>query len=93
MHIMVLEPQSMVHFKNQIKKTKSKTPTFQPLKLLRQNLNIAQNACTSLNETWFVYHATWSHLNGILHKSLPSVTPRLQPLKLYHFINFNLHAE
>jgi hypothetical protein len=24
-------------------------------------------------ETWYVYHGTWAHLSGVLHKSLPSV--------------------
>jgi hypothetical protein len=24
-------------------------------------------------DTWYVYHDTWAHLNGVLHKSLPSV--------------------
>jgi hypothetical protein len=31
------------------------------------------NALTNLYETWYVYHGTWAHLNGILHKSLPLV--------------------
>jgi hypothetical protein len=31
------------------------------------------NDWTSLYETWCVYHGTWAHLNGVLHKSLPSV--------------------
>jgi hypothetical protein len=31
------------------------------------------NAWINLYETWYVYHGTWSHLNGGLHKSLPSV--------------------
>jgi hypothetical protein len=31
------------------------------------------NFWTSLYETWYVYHVTWSHLSGVLHKSLPSV--------------------
>jgi hypothetical protein len=31
------------------------------------------NAWTNLYETWHVYHGTWSHFNGVLHKSLPSV--------------------
>jgi hypothetical protein len=26
-----------------------------------------------LCEIWYVYHDTWTHLNGILHKSLPSI--------------------
>jgi hypothetical protein len=31
------------------------------------------NGWTNLYETWYVYHGTWVHLNGVLHKSLPSV--------------------
>jgi hypothetical protein len=31
------------------------------------------NAWTNLYKTWYVYHDTWSHLNGLRHKSLPSV--------------------
>jgi hypothetical protein len=31
------------------------------------------SAWTNLYETWYVYHGTWAHLNGTLHKSLPSV--------------------
>jgi hypothetical protein len=31
--------------------------------------------------TWYVYHNTWVHLNGVIHKSHPSVIPTLQPLK------------
>jgi hypothetical protein len=27
------------------------------------------NAWTNLYETWYAYHGTWAHLNGILHKS------------------------
>jgi hypothetical protein len=30
------------------------------------------NASTNLYETWYVYHGTWAHLSGVLHKSLPS---------------------
>jgi hypothetical protein len=26
-----------------------------------------------VRETWYVYHATWAHLNGVLHESLWSV--------------------
>jgi hypothetical protein len=28
---------------------------------------------TNVYETWCVYHGTWAHLNGVLHKSFPSV--------------------
>jgi hypothetical protein len=31
------------------------------------------NAVTNLYKTWYVYRGTWVHLNGVLHKSLPSV--------------------
>jgi hypothetical protein len=31
------------------------------------------NAWTNLCETWYVYHCTWAHLKGLLHKSVPSV--------------------
>jgi hypothetical protein len=31
------------------------------------------NAWTYLPETWYVYYGNWSHLNGVLHKSLPSI--------------------
>jgi hypothetical protein len=30
-------------------------------------------AWTNLYETWYVYHGTWAHLSGVLHKSLPSL--------------------
>jgi hypothetical protein len=29
------------------------------------------NSWTNLYKTWYAYHGTWAHLNGILHKSLP----------------------
>jgi hypothetical protein len=34
-----------------------------------------RNAWTSLNETWYtiICHGTWTHLNDVFHKSLPSV--------------------
>jgi hypothetical protein len=31
------------------------------------------NGLINLYETVYVYHGTWAHLNGVLHKSLPSV--------------------
>jgi hypothetical protein len=31
------------------------------------------NSWTNLDETWYVCHGTYTHLNGVLHKSLPSV--------------------
>jgi hypothetical protein len=39
------------------------------------------NAWTDLYVTWYAYNGTWAHLNGVTHKSLPSVIPTLQPLK------------
>jgi hypothetical protein len=30
-------------------------------------------AWTNHYETWCVYHGTWAHLNGVLHKTLPPV--------------------
>jgi hypothetical protein len=38
---------------------------YPPYKLL--------NGWTTLYETWYVYHGTWAHINGVVHKSLPSV--------------------
>jgi hypothetical protein len=38
--------------------------------LLDQHLNAWEN----LYETWYAYHATWAHTNGVLHKSLPSAS-------------------
>jgi hypothetical protein len=35
------------------------------------------NAWTNLYETRYVYHDTWSHLNGVLHKFLPLVSVSL----------------
>jgi hypothetical protein len=49
---------------------------------------LISNAWTNLHESWYVYHATWSHLNGIHHTSLPSVIPTLQPVK---FLRQNLN--
>jgi hypothetical protein len=43
-------------------------------------------------ETRYVYHAIWGYLNSTIHKSLPSVVPTLQPLKLYCFSDFIIHA-
>jgi hypothetical protein len=31
------------------------------------------NAWTNLYHTWYVYHGTWAHLNGIIHKPFPSI--------------------
>jgi hypothetical protein len=43
---------------------------------------------TNIYETWFVYHGTWDNFNGLIHKSLPSVIPVLQPIK---FLRQNLN--
>ena len=48
------------------------------------------NARTSLYETWYLYHGTWAHLNGILHKSLLLVIPLLHPPK---FLRENINVE
>jgi hypothetical protein len=34
-------------------------------------------AWTKLYETWYVYHGTWAHLKGVLHKSLPWISVSL----------------
>jgi hypothetical protein len=34
---------------------------------------VSMNSWTNPHETWYVFHGTWAHLNGVLHKSLPSV--------------------
>jgi hypothetical protein len=31
------------------------------------------NASTNRYEIWYVYHGVWAYLNGVLHKSFPSV--------------------
>jgi hypothetical protein len=31
------------------------------------------NSWTSPYGTWYIYHGTWAHLNGVLHKSLLAV--------------------
>jgi hypothetical protein len=31
------------------------------------------NAWTNIYETWYVYHENCTHLNGVFHKSFPSV--------------------
>jgi hypothetical protein len=39
------------------------------------------NVSTSLHETWYVYHGTWVHLNGVVHtSSLQSMCLYLYPL-------------
>jgi hypothetical protein len=41
------------------------------------------NAWINLYETWYVYHDTWTHLDDVLHKSLPSLcVPVCYPLSL-----------
>jgi hypothetical protein len=37
------------------------------------------NAWTSLCETWYVYHGTWAHLSGVLHKSFLKVCVCVYP--------------
>jgi hypothetical protein len=37
------------------------------------------NAWTNFCETWYVYHGTWAHLNGVLHKSHQSVILYVHP--------------
>jgi hypothetical protein len=36
-------------------------------------LSVYPALLTNLYETWYAYHGTWTHLNGVLHKSFPSV--------------------
>jgi hypothetical protein len=55
-------------------------PYFKKIKVclcdLRVSLNptyLHLNVWTNLYETWYVYNGHWAHLNGVLHKSLPSV--------------------
>jgi hypothetical protein len=36
----------------------------------------------NLYETWYIYHGTWAHLNGIIRKPHQSVIPALEPLKI-----------
>jgi hypothetical protein len=43
------------------------------------------NARTNLYEAWYVYHDTWTYLNGILYKYLPTVCVCLLLLLLYLF--------
>jgi hypothetical protein len=40
---------------------------------------LLSNAWTNLYETRYVYHGTWAHPNGVLHKSLPSVCVSVYP--------------
>jgi hypothetical protein len=41
------------------------------------------NTWTDCRETWYVCHATWDHLNGVVHKSVRSVIPTVQSTKSY----------
>jgi hypothetical protein len=61
---------------------------FSILSLFRKNKsNLMRCLCdcesrlnrTNLYETWYLYHGTWAHLNGVLHKSLPSVCICIPP--------------
>jgi hypothetical protein len=45
------------------------------------------NAWTNLYETWYIYHGTWIHLNGGLHKSVPSVS-----VCLYVYLSYSCYA-
>jgi hypothetical protein len=45
-----------------------------------------------LRDTWYVYHATWGHVNGVHNIFLSSVMPTLQPQKLYSFTDFITHT-
>jgi hypothetical protein len=36
--------------------------------------NQLTNNWTKLYDTWYVYQGTWSHLNGVIHKSLTSAS-------------------
>jgi hypothetical protein len=45
---------------------------YQPYQLL--------DARTNFYETWYVPRGTWVHLNGVLHKSLPTVCVYVRPL-------------
>jgi hypothetical protein len=38
---------------------------------------------------WYIYHATWVHFKRLLHKSLQSLIPTLQPFKFLRQ-NFNI---
>jgi hypothetical protein len=48
------------------------------------------NACTNHHEIWYVYHTTWGHLSGVLHKSLTLVIPALQLQKLFEVLTLVL---
>jgi hypothetical protein len=56
------------------------------------------NAWTNLYETWHVYHGTWAHFKGVLHKSLSSVGVSVFPLSMsgngsvYTFPRKRIHA-
>jgi hypothetical protein len=39
-------------------------------------------------EPWYIYHATWAHLNGALCESFSSLIPTLQP---FEFLRQNLN--
>jgi hypothetical protein len=38
------------------------------------------NAWTNLYETWYVYHGTWAHLNGLIKQEILEITNRLLSL-------------
>jgi hypothetical protein len=43
------------------------------VRILPPSPSPTSNGWTSLYETWYVYRGNWAHLNGVLHKTLPSV--------------------
>jgi hypothetical protein len=53
------------------------TPALRPS--LQRLSCLDSHALTNLYETWHVYHGTWCHLRGVLHKSLPSL--RVSPCR------------
>jgi hypothetical protein len=69
-------------------------PTLKPLIFPRQKLNITRmSEPTVMRLSMYEYNATWSYLNGVLHKSLPSMIPTLQPPKWCCFIDFITHTK
>jgi hypothetical protein len=53
------------------------------------------SARSSLHETCHVCHVTWAHLNGVVHKSLPSVcvTLCISPIVARQRLVKNVNAE
>jgi hypothetical protein len=46
----------------------------------------------NLHESWYVHRATWSNINGVLHKSLWSIIPVSLPFKCYLNAWTNCHG-